>query len=236
MNRNRSRNAKPLRAVRGGSRSRKAISGLNPRINTFTLLKSPRPVMPSTYRTCMKYIVQDVVANVGGTAASIRFRSEAYDVDPALASTAMPGFAELALIYARYRCLGMRYKFSAANQEAFSLTVLHGFSNSSIASGSLSIGYAGNPNFACSILGPATGQNRGIFEQSKTIVEIAGTNQPLFDDLYTGSTASATLATAGTTYVNFGVITPQVMTALGVLVTVEITLDLQFYRSLLLTV
>lgn len=190
--------------------------------------------MPSTFRTTMKYIVQDIVTNVGGVLASIRFRTDAYDVDPALASTAMPGFAELALIYARFRAIGMGYKFSVANQEAFSLSVIHGFSTSSIASGSLVLTYAGNPLFHTAILGPLTGQNRGQFSQRKTVREISGTDQSLFDDIYTGSTASATLATAGTVWCNFGILSPVALTAAGVLVTVEVTLDLELYRPLLL--
>jgi hypothetical protein len=174
--------------------------------------------------------VQDIVTNVGGVAASIRFRNDAYDVDPALASTAMPGFVELGQIYSRFRTIGMKYKFSAANQEAFSLTVIHGFSGSSIASGSLSITYAGNPMFSTSILGPLTGQNRGVFRGNRSVRAIAGTDQPLFDDIYTGSTTSSTLPTAGTVYCYFGIITPVVMTAAGCLVTVEVALDLEFYR------
>jgi len=186
--------------------------------------------MPDEFDTKLKYIVQDVVTNVGGNVASIRFRSEAYDVDPALASTAMPGFAEFALFYARFRTLGLRYKFSAANQEAFSLSVIHGFSNSSIASGSLTIVFAGNPLMHTKILGPATGQNVGVFQQSASVVKISGTGQPLYDDLFTGSTTSATLATAGTVYCNFGIISNAALTALGVLVTVEVELSLRFYR------
>jgi hypothetical protein len=184
----------------------------------------------------LKYIVQDIVTNVGGVLASIRFRTEAYDVDPALASTAMPGFAELALLYARFRTMGMSYKFSVANQEAFSLSVIHGFSNSSIASGALVLAYAGNPLFKTAILGPLTGQNRGQFSQRRTVREISGTDQSLFDDLYTGSTASATLATAGTAWCYFGILSPVALTAAGVLVTVEVTLDIEFYRPNLLAV
>lgn len=234
----RSRNAKSLRATRGGSQLRKtnrAQYNVQPQTGVFTMLKSPRAVMPSTLRTHCKYIVQDIVANVGGVAASIRFRNEAYDVDPAVASTAMPGFGELAQIYSRYRTLGIGYKFSAANQEAFSLTVIHGFSGSSIASGSLSITYAGNPFFNTNILGPLTGQNRGVFRGNRSVRSITGTDQPIFDDIYTGSTTSATLPTAGTVYCYFGIITPVVMTAAGVLVTVEVTLDLEFYRPNFLT-
>lgn len=227
---------KSRRVARGNARSRNTGNmNVLPPVGNFTMLKTPRTVMPVTLRTHCKYIVQDVVATVGAVQASIRFRNDAYDVDPALASTAMPGFGELAQLYSRFRTYGMSYKFSAANQEAFSMTVIHGFSGSSIATGSLGITYAGNPMFNTSILGPLTGQNRGTFRQSKTVREIAGSDQPIYDDIYTGSTTSSTLPTAGTVYCYFGIITPVVMTAAGCLVTVEVTLDLLFYRPNFLT-
>lgn len=230
MSKQQRRPAKSLRATRQKSQSRNP----NRQRNNLALYKSPRTVMPEEYTTTLKYIVQDVVANVGGTAASIRFRTEAYDVDPALASTAMPGFAELAQIYSRYRTLRMGYKFSAANQEGINMTVIHGYSINSIASGSLSITYAGNPLFSTAILGPLTGMNRKVFSKNLPVTSVVGTMQPLYDDLYTGSTTSATLATAGTIYCNFGIITPVVMTAAGCLVTAEITLTITFYRMNLL--
>jgi len=198
------------------------------------MYQAPRTIMPDEFVTDLKYITDTIMTNAGGTKASLQFRTEAYDVDPALASTAMPGFLEMSSIYARFRCLKMSYKFSIANQEAFSVSIIHGFSNSSIASGALNIEYAGNPLFTTAIVGPATGMNTKVLRKSASIVKIAGTKQPLFDDLYTGSTASATLPTAGTNYCYVGVITPIVMTALGVFVTVEVTLKLQFYRMKLL--
>jgi hypothetical protein len=186
--------------------------------------------MPSEYDTVLIYTVQDTVTNAAGFAASIRFRNEAYDVDPALGSTAMPGFAEFAAFYARYRSLGIGYDFSVANQEAFSLTLLHGFSTTSIASGSLSLAYAGNPLFSSTIIGPLTSNNTKRFRNKKSIGQISGTNQYVFDDLYTGSTTSATLASAGTVYCYLGIISTAPLTGAGVLVNVTVKLRLRFYR------
>jgi hypothetical protein len=186
--------------------------------------------MPSQYVTNLKYLVAYVVTGVGTTQTSVQYRTEAYDVDPALASTAMPGFTELAGVYQRFRALRMSYKFSAANQEVFPMIVLHGFSATAISAASLNLQYAGNPLFSTGMLGPLTGQDRGTFSKSAAITQIVGTKQPLYDDLYTGSTTSATLATAGTCYCYFGVVTPVPLTAAGVFLKVEIILQLQFYR------
>jgi hypothetical protein len=233
MPRKRSRNAKPLRAVRGGSQLRKAKAPRPKNIGNASgliMYKSPRTIMPTQYNTRLVYLIDTVVTNVGNTQASIRYRNEAFDVDPSLGSTAMPGFTEFAGFYQRFRTLGIGYKFSYANQEAFSNTLIHGFSTSSIASGSLNLQYAGNPLFTTTMVGPLTGMNVGMVSNHKSIVDIFGTQQPLYDDLFTGSTTSATLSTTATCYCYLGVIGPVVLTAAGVLVTVEIHLDLQFFR------
>lgn len=196
----------------------------------LVMYSSPRTVMPDEFDTDLKYIVYDVVTNIGGAQAGIKFRTEAYDVDPAIASTAMPGFTEFAAFYSRYRALKLGYKFSVSNYEAFPVSILHGYTINSIASGSLNPGYAGNPLFGTAILGPATGSGKGVYSQNKSVVQIAGTTQPLYDDLYTGSTTSATLATAGTVYCNLGIVSAIPLTANGVHVFVEITLRVRFYR------
>jgi hypothetical protein len=142
----------------------------------------------------------------------------------------MPGFTEFANFYQRFRTVRIGYKFSVANQEAFGVVFIHGFNPVSVASGSLNLQYAGNPLFQTSIVGPATGMNVHTFIGSRTVADIAGTPQALYDDIYTGSTTSSTLASAGTVYCYLGVIAPVVLTALGVNVVAEITLDVTFYR------
>lgn len=185
--------------------------------------------MPPEYDTNLQYHTQLVVTNIGAFLASTRYRTDAYDVDPAVGSTAMPGFTEFAGFYARYRTLAMKYKFSVANQEAFPLTVIHGFSNSAIASGSVSLTYAGNPLMSTAILGPSTGQGRGIYQRKATVVQISGTAQALYDDIFTGATNSQSMATTGQKHCYFAIASNAALTALGVLVTVEVTLTLRFY-------
>lgn len=224
-----SRNKK---ARKGVPRSRNVKRGIRGplRGQGMVMYSSPRTVMPAQYVTNLVYLVDVINTNVGGVQASVQYRSEAYDVDPSVGSTAMPGFTELAAIYQRYRTLRMSYKFTCCNQEAYSVAVVHGFSAKAIASGSLNLQYGGNPLMHVGMLGASTGQGRGIYRQSSSVMNIVGTKQPLFDDLYTGSTTSATLATAGTVYCYFGIIAPVALTALGVNVVAEITLQLQFYR------
>jgi hypothetical protein len=192
-------------------------------------------MVPESLETELKFVALLVVTNAAGFAASTRYSSNAYDVDPSVGSTAMAGFAEFAAFYKKFRTLSMSYKFNVQNAEAFGVTIMHGFSTTSIASGSLSFQYSTNPLFQTSALGPATGFGIKTFRGNASICKIYGTETPLYDDLFTGSTTSSTLATASTAWCYLGLISNTALTALGVLVTAEIKLRVQFYgRNLLL--
>lgn len=229
MPKQRSKPAKSFRATPvQGSESRKSLQSRRQR--GMTLYSSPRRIMPVEFDTTFTYTVQYVVTAIGGLLANIRFTTNAYDVDPTLASTAMAGFSELAALYARFRTLNISYKFTAYNQEVFPVTILHGFSNVVIASSALGLNYAENPLMSSHMLGPLTGQGRGVYRKSSSVQNISGTAQSLYDDLYTGSTTSSTLASAGTCHCYFGVVSAANLTGAGVLVSVEINLRVRLYR------
>lgn len=233
MSKQHNNNAKVLRASPG---KQTRVKKNNQQRSLRVMYKSPRTIMPSEFDTVLKYTVTERVANNGGTLASIRYTSNAYDVDPALASTAMAGFSEFAGFYARFRTLAMRYTFDVSNAEAFPLAIVHGFSNAVIASGSLGMNYGENPLFTTGVLGPATGQGRSRLSKNASIMTISGTEQALYDDLFTGSTTSSTLASAGTCHCYFGIAAPTAgsLTVSGCVVQARIELQIRFYRPNLL--
>jgi hypothetical protein len=228
MSRRNVRQAKSLRAAPGKS-TRVKKNKLKTR-QGYALMQSPRTIMPQEFDTTLKYIVSYTVSNVGNPLASLRLTSNAFDVDPALGSTAMAGFTEFAGFYARFRTIGMKYRFNCNNNELFPVSVIHGFSNTVIASGSLGMNYGENPLFRTDILGPLTGQGRSKYQRSESIVNIAGTAIALYDDSFTGSTSSNTLPVAGTCHSYIGFAAPSVFTAAGVLVQVQMDLHIRFYR------
>lgn len=234
MSNMRKKNAKSLRAVPG--RSTRVKKNVSRRNLGLVMYKSPRTMMPEEYDTVLKYIVVQSASNNGGTLASLRFTSNAYDVDPSLGNTAMAGFAEFAAFYQRFRTIGMKYKFSAVNQENFPISVIHGFGASAITSGSLGMNYGENPLFQTYVLGAPNGQARGIFQSSNSVANIAGTATVLYDDLYTGSTTSNTMSSTGMVYCYFGIAAGQAgaLTAAGCFVHVEISLHVRFFKPNLL--
>lgn len=231
MSKQRKRSAKPLRAVRvRNSRSRKTNN-----LSHVPFYKSPKMMMPESWDTVLKYVVQNTLTNAAGFVCSVRFGTNAYDVDPALGSTAMAGFTEFAAFYKKFRTLKIGYKFSVANSENFPVTLIHGFANAVVSSGSLGIGYSTNPLFHTAQLGPATGFGIKTCSSRSTVAKIYGTEQPLYDDLFTGSTTSSTLPTASTMWAYLGVLSAYPLTAVGCNVTSEITLNVRFFsRNFLL--
>lgn len=226
MIRNNYRNAKPLRAVP----ARKSRVKKN---RNMLLYKHLGTMVPPEFETELKYIVQYLFGAPGANLDSLRFTNNAYDVDPTLGSTAMAGFSEFAGFYQRFRTMGIGYRIGLINKEAFPVSIIHGVSAVSIASGSLGMNYGENPNFSTSILGAATGSSTMIVQRKVVpITKIVGSKQPLYDDVYTGSTTSSTLAASGTVWAYIGASANGLAGGFvaSVIANVCITLRIRFYR------
>ncbi len=178
----------------------------------------------------LRYVLPlQTLSAAGGLRSSVRLTSNAYDVDSALASTAMAGFGEYALLFARFRTLQMSYDVTFVNKEAFAVSAMSGFQNTSIASGSYGANYTENPYNNLRLLGTVQGNNTCRIRGKASIAQMCGTKQAIYDDLFTGSTTSSTLATAGTCWLYFAAEGLNNIT-IGVDVQGSVTLQLHFYR------
>lgn len=183
---------------------------------------------PDSLRTNLKYILplQQVVGS--GTTNSLRLTSNAYDVDSALASTAMAYFSEIALVYSRFRTLGIKYQYVVTNQETFPVAMIHGFSTLAISSTGLGQNYASGPYFHTNVLSESRGsRSTATYNGSITVEKLFGTTQALFDDTFTGSTTSSTLPSGSTAHTYIGSVSAAVPIN-GWLVTGYIELDILF--------
>jgi len=169
-----------------------------------------------------------------GVLSSQRYTSNVYDVDAALASTAMTAFAEYAALYSRFRTLEMSYDFTVVNLEAFGIRIFSGFAVGSISSGSLGANYSANPYFKDKIVGSVTGNNVKTLSGRVRTQDLFGTRQALYDDLFTGDTQSSTLSTTGTVSLYLGVESPAVPVA-GYTYAGHVTLLCQFFRRRFIT-
>lgn len=76
-------------------------------------------VFPPRMRMKLKYWTIQPLSLAVNIQANYRLRpSAAFDVDPALGGTAMPGFAEMAAQYATYRVYASKLKVTASNPSA----------------------------------------------------------------------------------------------------------------------
>lgn len=194
----------------------------------YSMYRWPKTGWPQEYVTDMVYVTAFNLNSAGAANANTQFSSNAFDVDPTVGGHAMPGFTEYAVLYSRFRTLKMAYEVEFANNETFNLIALAGFSNSAAAV--VDLENTGNPMWKSKIIGPLTGINRCQLKDSKTLVAISGTKQALYDDIFTGSTTSSTLPSAGTSTVYFGLQTPAGLLVNGASVRAKITLTVQFYK------
>lgn len=161
--------------------------------------------MPDNLTTRLRYVIPLQIVTGGGLVNSLRFSTNAYDVDSALASTAMAYFSELAAIYGYFRTIAMHYNFQVMNPEGvIPVNVVHGFSRTSFSATALGANYGENPYIYSKMMNWKGGLSELILRQGRTVATIAGTKQAIYDDLYTGSTSSSTLATNGTIYCYIG--------------------------------
>lgn len=192
------------------------------------MYRAPRPIMPQEWVTTLRYTAIQSFTWNAVYFNHIYFSTAAYDVDPALGNTAMPGLAEMAAFYARMRPLRISYKFDVCNNEAFPVFTASGFTSEVLANPDVDV--AGNPLWKKGVLAAKGGQDRLRMRDSATIVRIAGTKQALYDDLYTSSTITNTLQPSGTNYAYLVCESDALGTGEGVTVSVQISLTMQFYR------
>jgi hypothetical protein len=89
--------------------------------------------MPTKIRTKLRYIDQTIINNAGLPSASLRYIANGlYDVDPRLASAAIPGFAELMAIYQNYRVDSCRTVCQLVSKESFELAACTAFNATTI--------------------------------------------------------------------------------------------------------
>jgi len=135
MNQNRRGNASK-RKVRTGRKAKQKSSvgsrGVNDRgtgdgnlvLIDLPPMRSRLAVIPDRLRVHLIYADQiQQRNNVGVKYVSWRYRSSAYDPDPALGTGAIPGFTDFTNFYGNYRVHRMKLEWDCVNIESFAVTV-----------------------------------------------------------------------------------------------------------------
>jgi len=196
------------------------------------MYRAPRPFMPQEYVTTLRYTVMYILSLNGVFFNSFYYKTTPYDVDPFIGNTAMPGYTELSKIYQRVRPLRITYRYDCCNNENQPVSLSSGFTSEVLTTPDIDT--SGNPLWKTKTVSAKGGMDKTVLKGSATIVQIAGTKQPLYDDLYTSLTSSNTMASQGIVYSYIVADAVAPGTAAGVTIKVNISLTCQFYRMYVL--
>jgi hypothetical protein len=155
----------------------------------------------------------------------------AYDIDPLVASTAMPGFAEWAQFYSRYVVRSSRIRVDFMNNEAFPAMVfvtptnLIYTMNTTLANVRLLLA---QPYSRSSKIGALTGNGVVSVDHTMNTDHFTGFPDVRFDDTY-GALTTGT-APLNNWYWNIGWISGLAGTVSGMLLHIELEVEIEFYE------
>jgi len=175
-----------------------------------------------------------VINNVGLTYATIRFRpSSAYDIDPILGSTSIPGFNEFANFYGRYRVLMSKIKVHFSNLEKVPVNVYIWPTNYDLGANYVFLAASISSPFAKhGIVSSRTGNDYKVLSNRMRTDEIFGTDEVLTDDNFG---AVINNSPANNWYWNVGIWSPVAALEAGVMTSIEIDIQVQFTERFSLT-
>jgi len=194
FNRNRKRNKRNNRRRRPKRRTYRVKKGPQfPSSPTTFISKAPGFYMPDCYQ--VELIFNDSTLsrnNATHLSASWRYRSSAYDPDPAFSTGAIPGFAEFANFYANYRVLSMQVNAQIINLESFPITFgcwpTTGDPGTNVTYTTL-IDYFVNPKSKSSLVDTAiSGHSFCKIARRYSLSEVTGSDMYKYDDNYFSST------------------------------------------------
>jgi len=199
--------------------------------STNLLFNPGRYFMPTRLNTNLTFNKFSGIVNVGLAYANERFEvTNAFDIDPTIGSTAMPGFTELAGIYRLYRVNGARYRVSFSNSEAFNVVAYVkavNFDPGSNTSGFQA--YLSSNDVQLASLGPLTGMNSITLEDTVTVGDFGGVVYTGQSDFYSGATNGSTVP-SNNVWLIAGIYSGGAAQVLGAAISVSITLDIDFYE------
>jgi hypothetical protein len=150
--------------------------------------------MPDRLRTTLRFDAQSSILNAGNNHGNIRYSpTNAFDVDPTLGSSAMPGFAELGALYRFYRVNSFRVKVSVANREttvgSICLAVLNFDPGVNTANWQ---NYYSSRDSVKKYMGPLTGACQANLSRSGTIASEGGSDtHQMANDAYSALTSGS---------------------------------------------
>jgi len=184
------------------------------------------------YRCNLRFHAYSTLLHAGGFAfTNVRFTPTfAYDVDPTVGSTAMPGFTELSAMYRYYRVNAAKIKAKFSNLEAFPVEVylcpvnVDPTANYTLAQAQV---YLSQRLSKSTVLGPLTGNGIGTLTDSQTTAAFGGASNLEVTDNYSALTSG--VSPLNNWFWTVGLV-GHANAVSGCDFRVEIDIDLEFYE------
>jgi hypothetical protein len=191
-------------------------------------------VFPPRMSIKLKFWTNQTLSLAASLGANYRWRpSAAFDVDPALGGTAMPGFAEAATFYATYRVISSRIKVTASNPSSTLPITLIVLPLNADPTNAMSvpniIACSGNPYAKMKIIG-LLGANPAVVNNSMTTQKIYGDPAVFYDHNFT---SLVTTVPANNWFWNVAIYSSAVI-ATPVVINTEVEVDCEFYDRIFL--
>lgn len=237
MKSNRYKHKKRKRTARAGRvirpRPEDGIFG-DDRNYQITVPRRYRIVPPSMITTLVfQSTSHSPLNNAGLTYASVRFRpTSAYDVDPTIGGTSMPGFNEMAGLYGKYRVLRFKTSVVFVNAEDFPLNAIVFPSNFDLGANYSQVqSQFGNSFAKYRYLSPKGGMDRAtIVTPWLSARQIVGTDSVYLDDDYSANTNTSP---TNNSYINVAIWTGNTtQLTVGVGLQIVITCEVRFSETL----
>lgn len=219
----RRKGGKSGRKRKGRKNTKKSVFSTGPDRGKFSL----SPLVPAITRIRLKYPVSKILAS-GVPTSSVRFTPNgAYDIDPTLGSTALPGFIEWTSFYGFYRVLGVGYKVMAVSLESSKPCSIYTCMLNSDPGTTLSAIIQGNALTKVQVLGINSGEGKTTLSGYAKVSSILGSKTSLTADSYRAVT---TANPADVVWIGIGASTLDGGNfASGIALRILLTIDIEFY-------
>jgi len=189
---------------------------------------------PDRVRTHLRFHTFGLIQNATSSSGSVRYEpTYAYDIDPTVGSTAMPGFAEWAGLYRKYRVNGCIAKITFANQEALPVLCYISATNSDPGTNvlpSVAQTFLAQPITRSELAGPLTGNSATkIMNLPVSVAGFAGSANHDIDDAYASFVTGT--APANNMWLQVGCVkSNNASLSAGVSFDLVIDLDIEFFE------
>jgi len=196
---------------------------------TPLVINRTRNFVPDRMRTTLRFQKTSVLINgVSPFSSQVLIPTFAYDIDPLVGSTAMPGFTELGTLYRKYRVRSSTIRVSFNNEEAFGNLVYVCPTNTSFGANYANYQYfLSNIRSKKNMTGAISGASRANLQASFTVAEFGGVSDVLIDDAYAGFTAGG--SPTNNIYWNIGNL-GTIGAVSGVFFSVDLQVVIDFYE------